>query len=162
MIRSFVWWLPQIAVLLAMAACEQPIEADNEEQTMHQGQAVGADDQTDFAPAQELVPLEFGEGLHDPTPDSPPHEAPDAVTARDKLAHPLWQEMLAVKEAERDQEIARSSAEQVPPPTANPTAIAKQNRFFQLVRERQAEIDSLDPETRDEVYDRLKAKELGE
>ncbi|MCL2823179.1 MAG: hypothetical protein FWD57_04245 [Polyangiaceae bacterium] len=153
-----------IVVAVAVVACSVPQEADDS--VGQQVQAVesapeekGVEEGPGLAPDPLVVPYE---DHHKPGEVDGPSPSPvPEITIEERMALPNWPQQLAEKQAYADQLIANAVGEPVPMPPVDPSVIARQQRFLELVAERQAEFDALDPETREEVYAEFKMKELG-
>lgn len=105
-------------------------------------------------------------GLHgDPIPGDSARAAvvpaAEAMSTEDKLRSPQWPAMLADKQREK-----REATKEVMPalraPRPSAGVVEQQRRFLDGVKRRQAELDALDPVEREQRYNELKRKELGE
>ena len=97
--------------------------------------------------------------LEPPPPEAytPPTRPDLPQTIEEYLASPGWPADLAAKQASKP---TSSPAVAADPPDFE--LIARQERFRQMVSDRQAEFDRLDPADRAQAYEDLKRKEIGE
>jgi len=157
--------LVMLGVIMLLVGCEPSASEEPVGVTATRQQAVESTEHESVEPVQELR-SEPPPYVHlPPIPASafpPPEPPPPPRTTEEKLASPDWPAELAAKEATKSAELAKANTGIAHVPTADPAMIPKQERFFELVRERQAEFDAMDPETRAAVYEEIKRKELGE
>ncbi|MCL2823014.1 MAG: hypothetical protein FWD57_03400 [Polyangiaceae bacterium] len=153
-----------VSVAVVIVACSVPQEADDSVQ--QQVQAVGSipeEEAIDEAPGLAPDPLVAPHTPHNPWEGDGPSPSPvPEVSIEERMALPNWPQQLAEKQAYKEKLYAAMVGEPAPMPPVDPSVIAKQQRFLELVAERQAEFDALDPETREEVYADFKMKELAE
>jgi hypothetical protein len=138
---------------------QAPSQAEN------QGQTLGTSTDSEFAPAPELKPTGPLVRHDDPIPgeifgEQVPPDAPR--TTEEKLASPDWPAQLAAKQPKKAEQGLIAEANPATVPTASPGMVERQEQFLDILRQRQTELDALDPVTREQVYDDLKRKELGE
>ena len=152
---------------MLLVGCEPSASEEPVGMTATRQQAVESTEHEPVEPVQDLQP-DASPYVHlPPLPASafpPPELPPPPRTTEEKPASPEWPAELAAKEAAKAEELAKAIAitGTAPVPTADPAIGPKQERFLEMLRERQAEFDAMDPETRDAVYYELKRKDLGE
>jgi len=157
--------IPYVGLALLLVGCGWTPESDrigNTETTQAAFESTESH-RSDVAP--ELEPQVAALRHLPPIPGSafPPQLPPNVPrSTEEKLASPSWPQQRAAKEAAKADELARNEGDPEPVPTAAPGIVAKQEKFLQIVRERQAEFDAYDTAERDRVYDELKRKEIGE
>jgi hypothetical protein len=102
--------------------------------------------------------------VENPTALVPP-DAPRST--EEKLQDPTWPDQLAAKRVKKEEELAGAAAEiaeyeALPMPAVSPETIAKQERFRQMMEDRRAEFEAMDPEVRARTYESVKREEFGE
>ena len=154
-----------VGIALAVAACGRQPEPEDTGQTSRQGQAVETSIVTTVETQREMIPPS-AIGYHaDPIPGSafPPQVPPDLPeSSAENTASATWPAQLAAKQVVKEQQRAKDALNRAPIPTASPGMAEKQEQFLQIVHERQAELDALDPAAREVLYYQIKDTVIGE